>query len=336
MKRFSLLDLSPIPEGHTAGEALSNTVSLAKAAETFGYHRYWLAEHHNMPGIASAATSIVISQVASATHTMRVGAGGIMLPNHAPLVIAEQFGTLATLYPDRIDLGLGRAPGSDMATARALRRHMVSDDSFPRDVLELIGYLAENDDNAAHVRAIPGTGTKVPTWLLGSSLFGAKLAAQLGLPYAFASHFAPAMLQAALLIYRQSFRPSQWLDAPYTMIGVGVCAAETDGEANYLRTSQVQAFANLITGCPGKLPTPVENLDLVVPGHIQAQALQALSCSATGSPVSIKLQLETLIEKHKPDEIILSGMIYNHSARVRSFEIAAKALSDLCDHKAAA
>ena len=336
MKRFSLLDLSPIPEGHTAGDALANTVSLAIAAETFGYHRYWLAEHHNMPGIASAATSIVISQVASATRKMRVGAGGIMLPNHAPLVIAEQFGTLATLFPDRIDLGLGRAPGSDMATARALRRNMVSDDSFPHDVLELIGYLGENDDNAAHVRAIPGTGTKVPTWILGSSLYGAQLAAQLGLPYAFASHFAPAMLEEALFIYRQTFRPSQWLDAPYAMIGAGVCAADTDEDAHYLRTSQVQAFANLITGRPGKLPAPVEDLDRVVPAHIQAQVAQALSCSATGSLVSVKKQLEALIERYQPDEIILSGMIHNHSARVRSFEIAAEALSDLCDHKAAA
>ena len=336
MKRFSLLDLSPIPEGHTAGDALANTVSLAIAAETFGYHRYWLAEHHNMPGIASAATSIVISQVASATRKMRVGAGGIMLPNHAPLVIAEQFGTLATLFPDRIDLGLGRAPGSDMATARALRRNMVSDDSFPHDVLELIGYLGENDDNAAHVRAIPGTGTKVPIWILGSSLYGAQLAAQLGLPYAFASHFAPAMLEEALLIYRQTFRPSQWLDAPYAMIGAGVCAADTDEDAHYLRTSQVQAFANLITGRPGKLPAPVDDLDQVVPAQIQAQVAQALSCSATGSLVSVKKQLEALIERYQPDEIILSGMIHNHSARVRSFEIAAEALSDLCDHKVAA
>ena len=336
MKRFSLLDLSPIPEGHTARDALANTVSLAIAAETFGYHRYWLAEHHNMPGIASAATSIVISQVASATHRMRVGAGGIMLPNHAPLVIAEQFGTLATLFPDRIDLGLGRAPGSDMATARALRRNMVSDDSFPHDVLELIGYLGENDDNAAHVRAIPGTGTKVPIWILGSSLYGAQLAAQLGLPYAFASHFAPAMLEEALFIYRQTFRPSQWLDAPYAMIGAGVCAADTDKDAHYLRTSQVQAFANLITGHPGKLPAPIEDLDKVVPAHIQAQVAKALSCSATGSMVSVKKQLEALIERYQPDEIILSGMIHNHSARVRSFEIAAEALSDLCDHKVAA
>ena len=336
MKRFSLLDLSPIPEGYTAGDALANTVSLAKAAEIFGYHRYWLAEHHNMPGIASAATSIVISQVASATHKMRVGAGGIMLPNHAPLVIAEQFGTLATLFPDRIDLGLGRATGSDMATARALRRHMVSDDSFPPDVVELISYLGDSDDTAANVRAIPGTGTKVPIWILGSSLYGARLAAQLGLPYAFASHFAPEMLKEALLIYRQFFRPSQWLDAPYAMIGVGVCAADTDEEAYYLRTSQVQAFANLITGCPGKLPTPVEYLDPVVPAQIQAQVEQALYCSAFGSLVSVQQQLETLIKRYQPDEIILSGMIHNHSARVRSFEIAAEALSDLCDQKAAA
>ncbi|MDA0319163.1 MAG: MsnO8 family LLM class oxidoreductase, partial [Proteobacteria bacterium] len=215
-------------------------------------------------------------------------------------------------------------------------RNMVSDDSFPHDVLELIGYLGENDDNAAHVRAIPGTGTKVPTWILGSSLYGAQLAAQLGLPYAFASHFAPAMLEEALFIYRQTFRPSQWLDAPYAMIGAGVCAADTDEDAHYLRTSQVQAFANLITGRPGKLPAPVDDLDQVVPAQIQAQVAQALSCSATGSLVSVKKQLEALIERYQPDEIILSGMIHNHPSRVRSFEIAAEALSDLCDHKAAA
>ena len=269
-----------------------------------------------MPGIASAATSIIISQVASATHTMRVGASGIMLPNHAPLIIAEQLGTLATLYADRIDLGLGRAPGSDMATARVLRRNMVSDDSFPRDVLELIGYLAENDHSASHVRAIPGSGMKVPTWILGSSLKGAQSAAQLGLPFAFASHFAPAMLEKALLIYRQSFRPSQWLDAPYAMIGAGVCAADTDEEADYPRTSQVQAIANLFMGRPGKLPAPEDYLDLMVSAHTQAQVGKSLSCSATGSPVGVKKQLEALIERYQPDEIILSGMIHNHCARV--------------------
>jgi luciferase family oxidoreductase group 1 len=335
MQHFSLLDLSPIPEGKTAADALANTVSLARAAEGFGYYRYWLAEHHNMPGIASAATSLVIGQVAAATKTMRVGAGGIMLPNHAPLVIAEQFGTLATLYPHRIDLGLGRAPGSDMATARALRRHMAPDDSFPSDVVELIGYLGENEDEQS-VKAIPGSGTNVPIWILGSSLYGAQLAAHLGLPYAFASHFAPAMLEEAIAIYRKTFRPSQWLTKPYVMMGAGVCAADTDEEAVFLRSSQVQAFARLMSGKPGKLPVPVEQLDLEVPRHIQAQVEQALSCSATGSLRTIRKKLEILLDTHKPDELMVTGMIHDHDARVRSFDIAAQALSDLCETQVAA
>jgi luciferase family oxidoreductase group 1 len=335
MQHFSLLDLSPIPEGKTAADALANTVSLARAAEGFGYYRYWLAEHHNMPGIASAATSLVIGQVAAATKTMRVGAGGIMLPNHAPLVIAEQFGTLATLYPQRIDLGLGRAPGSDMATARALRRHMAPDDSFPSDVVELIGYLGENEDEQS-VKAIPGSGTNVPIWILGSSLYGAQLAAHLGLPYAFASHFAPAMLEEAIAIYRKTFRPSQWLTKPYVMMGAGVCAADTDEEAVFLRSSQVQAFARLMSGKPGKLPVPVEQLDLEVPRHIQAQVEQALSCSATGSLRTIRKKLEILLDTHKPDELMVTGMIHDHDARVRSFDIAAQALSDLCETQVAA
>lgn len=335
MQHFSLLDLSPIPEGKTAADALANTVSLARAAEGFGYYRYWLAEHHNMPGIASAATSLVIGQVAAATKTMRVGAGGIMLPNHAPLVIAEQFGTLATLYPHRIDLGLGRAPGSDMATARALRRHMAPDDGFPSDVVELIGYLSENEDEQS-VKAIPGSGTNVPIWILGSSLYGAQLAAHLGLPYAFASHFAPAMLEEAIAIYRKTFRPSQWLTKPYVMMGAGVCAADTDEEAVFLRSSQVQAFARLMSGKPGKLPVPVEQLDLEVPRHIQAQVEQALSCSATGSLRTIRKKLEILLDTHKPDELMVTGMIHDHDARVRSFDIAAQALSDLCETQVAA
>ena len=335
MKRFSLLDLSPIPEGKTASDALANTVALARAAETYGYYRYWLAEHHNMPGIASAATSIVISQVASATKSMRVGAGGIMLPNHAPLVIAEQFGTLATLHPNRIDLGLGRAPGTDMATARALRRHMASDDSFPNDVLELMGYLGDHKD-PKHVKAIPGHGTNVPIWILGSSLYGAQLAAHLGLPYAFASHFAPAMLEQAISIYRETFRSSEILEKPYVMIGAGVCAAETDEEATFLMSSQVQAFARLRSGTPGKLPAPVMELDSVVPRHIQAQVEQALACSATGSVKTVRKKLEALIDQYKPDELMVTGMIHDHDARMRSFEIAAEALSDLCEQQVAA
>jgi luciferase family oxidoreductase group 1 len=335
MLNYSLLDLSPIPEGGTAADALANTVDLARAAERFGYHRYWLAEHHNMPGIASAATAIVIAQVAAATKTMRVGAGGIMLPNHSPLVIAEQFGTLATLHPGRIDLGLGRAPGTDMGTARALRRHMAPDDSFPDDVLELIDYFEDADDTKA-IRAVPGTGTHVPVWILGSSLYGAQLAAYLGLPYAFASHFAPAMLQEALETYRATFRPSQWLAKPYTMMAAGVCAADTDAEAAYLRTSHILAFARLRMGRPGKLPRPTRDLEAEVPDALMAQVEHAMSCSATGSPATIRRQLLALLNLHRPDELMVTGMIHDHAARVRSFELSSEVLADLRDkHQAA-
>ena len=335
MQNYSLLDLSPIPEGGSAADALANTVDLARAAERSGYHRYWLAEHHNMPGIASAATAIVIAQVAAATRTMRVGAGGIMLPNHSPLVIAEQFGTLATLYPGRIDLGLGRAPGTDMGTARALRRHMAPEDSFPDDVLELIGYF-EDADEAKAIRAVPGAGTHVPVWILGSSLYGAQLAAYLGLPYAFASHFAPAMLQEALETYRATFRPSQWLAKPYTMMAAGVCAADTDSEAEYLRTSHILAFARLRMGRPGKLPRPTRDIGAEVPAALMAQVEHAMSCSATGSPTTIRRQLAALLDRHRPDELMVTGMIHDHAARVRSFELSAEVLSDLRDkHEAA-
>lgn len=330
MQHFSLLDLSPIPEGKTAADALANSVNLARAAEGFGYHRYWLAEHHNMPGIASAATAVVIGHIAAATKTIRVGAGGIMLPNHAPLVIAEQFGTLATLYPHRIDLGLGRAPGTDMATARALRRHMAPEDSFPQDVLELIGYLGDVPAEA-RVRAVPGAGTNVPIWILGSSLYGAQLAAHLGLPYAFASHFAPAMLEEALEIYRRSFRSSMWLQKPHVMVAAGVCAADTDDQAAFLRSSQLLAFARLRTGQPGKLPLPTHDLNHEIPPAVMAQVTQALSCSATGSPASVKQQLSAIIEAHKPDELMVTGMIHDPVARIRSFEIAAEVLTGFCN-----
>ncbi|WP_372571670.1 LLM class flavin-dependent oxidoreductase [Ruegeria jejuensis] len=335
MKHFSLLDLSPIPEGKTVANALANSVKLACAAERAGYHRYWLAEHHNMPGIASAATALVIGHVAAATTTMRIGAGGIMLPNHSPLVIAEQFGTLATLYPDRIDLGLGRAPGTDMATARALRRHMASEDNFPQDVLELIGYLGD-DATETGVQAFPGTGTNVPIWILGSSLYGAQLAAHLGLPYAFASHFAPAMLEEALDVYRRTFRPSIWLKEPHAMIAVGVCAADTDAEATFLRSSQILALVRLRTGKPSKLPLPTHNLEQEVPSALLHQVRQALSCSATGSPSTIKQQLGDLIKTYQPDEVMVTGMIHEPSARIRSFEIAADALNSFCKAPAAA
>lgn len=326
MQQFSILDLSPVPEGGTAADALANTIDLARCAEKTGYHRYWLAEHHNMPGIASAATSIVIGQVAAATKKMRIGAGGIMLPNHAPLVIAEQFGTLATLFPGRIDLGLGRAPGTDMATARALRRHMTGDDGFPGDVQELMAYLGSTGGGAG-VRAIPGEGTNVPIWILGSSLYGAQLAAAFGLPYAFASHFAPQMLDEALAVYRQTFRPSPWLDAPHAMIVAGVCAAETDEEAIFLRSSQILAFARLRSGSPGKLPLPVEDLTREVPDHLLEQVNSALSVSATGSPETVERKLGDIIARYQPDELMVTGMIHDHSARKHSFEIVAKILA---------
>ncbi len=330
MQKFSLLDLSPIPEGKSAADALAATVDLARAAERFGYHRYWLAEHHNMPGIASAATAVVIGHVASATSTMRIGAGGIMLPNHAPLVIAEQFGTLATLYPGRIDLGLGRAPGTDMATARALRRHTAPEDSFPQDVQELISYFGDSSD-ATPVRAIPGAGTHVPVWILGSSLYGAQLAAWLGLPYAFASHFAPDMLEQALAIYRSTFQPSDQLEKPHVMMAAGVCAAATDAEASFLRSSQFLAFARLRTGRPGKLPHPTHDLDREIPAPVMAQVEQALSCSATGSASTIRQKLRNIIDTYQPDELMVTGMIHDHAARVRSFEIAADVLADLTE-----
>ncbi|GHA43418.1 hypothetical protein GCM10008927_05110 [Amylibacter ulvae] len=330
MQKFSLLDLSPVSEGHSTADALNNTVELAQAAEKSGFHRFWLAEHHNMPGIASAATSVVIGHVAGQTKTMRIGAGGIMLPNHAPLIIGEQFGTLATLYPDRIDLGLGRAPGTDGATAQALRRHMTPEDTFPQDVQELIAYFADAPDNAA-VRAIPGTGTHVPVWILGSSLFGAQLAAYLGLPYAFASHFAPSMLEQAISIYRSTFQPSQFLDKPYLMLAAGVCAADTDAAAQYLRTSQMLAFARLRTGKPGKLPRPVDDITAHIAPNIMTGVKHAMSFSATGSPDTVKQQLRSIIATHQPDELMITGMIHDHTARLQSFDIAAKTLADLCD-----
>ncbi|MEQ9693166.1 LLM class flavin-dependent oxidoreductase [Shimia sp. SDUM112013] len=328
MKQFSLLDLCPIPEGHTPAQAIANTVALAQLAEATGYHRFWMAEHHNMPGVASSATAVLIGHVAGATSTLRVGAGGIMLPNHAPLVVAEQFGTLATLYPDRIDLGLGRAPGTDMATARALRRHMAPEDGFPQDVQELMGYLAL-PSGEARVRAVPGEGTTVPVWILGSSLYGAQLAAQLGLPYAFASHFAPAMLDQALEVYRRSFRPSSMLSEPYAMVAAGICIADTDEEAAYLRTSQQMGFARLRTGRPGKLPEPVADISEVIPAPVLAQVNAALSCSAVGGPDTARAQLAQIIARTQPDEIMITGMIHDPAARLRSFEMAAEILRDL-------
>ncbi len=325
--KYSLLDLAPVAEGQTAADALANSLDLARHAEAWGYHRFWLAEHHNMPGIASAATAVVIGHVAAGTKNIRVGAGGIMLPNHAPLIIAEQFGTLATLYPNRIDLGLGRAPGTDMTTARALRRHMEASDEFPSDVLELQRYL-DVPDPANRIHAFPGEGTQVPLWILGSSLYGAQLAAYLGLPYAFASHFAPAQLEEAVHTYRTTFRPSAKRDAPYFMLAAGVSAADTDARADFLRSSQVLAFARLRAGQPGKLPPPQTDLS-EVPSQMRAEVDFALSCAAVGSPATVKAQLAALISRHQPDEVLLTGMIYDHQARLTSFQIAAEAIRDL-------
>ena len=325
--KYSLLDLAPVAEGQTVAQALAGSLDLARHAEAWGYHRFWLAEHHNMPGIASAATAVVIGHVAAGTRTIRVGAGGIMLPNHAPLVIAEQFGTLATLYPDRIDLGLGRAPGTDMATARALRRHMAASDQFPEDVVELLSYLGPGSLET-RVHAFPGQGTNVPVWILGSSLYGAQLAAWLGLPYAFASHFAPAMLKEAAETYRATFRPSAHLDQPWFMMAAGVCAAESDAQAEFLRSSQILAFARLRSGQPGRLPPPSHDLS-EVPPQVRAGVDAALSCAAVGAPAEVKAQLAALIARHRPDEIMLTGMIHDHTARLRSFEIAAGAMREL-------
>ncbi len=325
---FSILDLAPIAQGSTASDALGNSLDLAQHAERWGYHRFWLAEHHNMPGIASAATAVLIGHIAAGTSRIRVGSGGIMLPNHAPLVIAEQFGTLATLYPGRIDLGLGRAPGTDMATARALRRHLDGGDDFPRDVMELMAYLGPEQPGQT-VKANPGTGTEVPLWILGSSLYGAQLAAHLGLPYAFASHFAPAALDQAVAVYRQTFRPSAQLQQPRFMLAVNVFAAASDAEGHYLRSSMLQAFVNLRTGRPGQLPRPVEHVEEHLDPFALASADQALSIAAVGAPDTVRRRLSELVARYRPDELILTGQIHEHAARLRSFEIAAEILSSL-------
>lgn len=320
----NILDLSPIPEGGTAADALRNTGDLAVHAETLGYSRFWLAEHHNMPGIASSSTAVLIGHVAGRTRTIRVGSGGIMLPNHAPLVVAEQFGTLATLYGDRIDLGLGRAPGTDGRTAHALRRGRM-EDNFPEEVIELMGFLNPSQPGQP-VRAIPGEGTQVPIWILGSSLFGAQLAAHLGLPYAFASHFAPDALEAASETYRRTFRPGL-IDAPRFMMAINVFAAETEPEARLMRSSQLQGFVNLRSGRPGPLPAPRSEIT----GSKQAieTAEAALRIAAIGTPDQVHGRLRALIDHHRPDEVILSSQVHDPAARLRSFEIAAQALRGL-------
>ncbi|HEY4185751.1 MAG TPA: LLM class flavin-dependent oxidoreductase [Polyangia bacterium] len=319
---FSLLDLAPITAGGDAAASFRNAAALARHAEALGYHRYWLAEHHNMPGIASAATSIVIGHVAAATSTIRVGAGGIMLPNHAPLVIAEQFGTLDALHPGRIDLGVGRAPGTDQLTARALRRTLTGDvDSFPDDVQELMSYF-DADQSGRRVRAVPAAGAAIEVWILGSSLFGAQLAGALGLPYAFASHFAPGYLMQAIELYRHAFRPSARLAKPHVMLGVNVVAAGSDDEARLLLTSLQQAFVNLRSGHPTPLPPPVEGFaDTLTPPQA-AMLDDVLACAAVGSPERVRDRLEALVARTSADELILTSQIYDHGARCRSFEIA--------------
>jgi luciferase family oxidoreductase group 1 len=320
---FSVLDLSPITMGSDAGRSLRNTLDLAQHAERWGYRRYWLAEHHSMPGIASAATSVVICHVATGTSTIRVGAGGIMLPNHSPLVIAEQFGTLEALFPGRIDLGLGRAPGSDQAAARALRRTLASNpDEFPQDVIELLQYFAPADAEQ-RVTAVPGVGLKVPLWILGSSLFGAQVAAALGLPFAFASHFAPAMMMQAIEIYRSRFRPSGQLDRPYLMLGFNIFAADTDAEAQLLATSMKQAFVNLRSGRPTQLPPPLEGYERQLPPAATAMLADVLASSAIGSPDTVGKSLTAFIDRTKPDELMMTSQIFDHAARLRSYEIAA-------------
>ena len=332
---FSVLDLSPVPRGATPGDSLRNSRDLARHAEALGFHRYWLAEHHNMTGIASAATSVVIGYIAEGTKTIRVGSGGIMLPNHAPLVIAEQFGTLASLYPGRIDLGLGRAPGTDQGTARALRRAMgPSDDRFPDDVQELQMFLGPQLAGQT-VRAVPGMDTNVPIWLLGSSLFSAQLAAHLGLPFAFASHFAPDMMMKALEIYRHMFRPSDVLDKPYAMLGINVVAADTDEEARKLFTSQQQAFWNLRRGAPGLLPPPVNSMEGVWTPMEKAQVDHALSCAVVGSPDTVRDGLEAFIERTGADELIITAQIFDHAARKRSYELVAGAHAAIAGRAAA-
>jgi luciferase family oxidoreductase group 1 len=324
MIRFSILDLCPIPEGGSAADAFRHSLDLAQHAESWGYYRFWLAEHHNMPGIASAATSIVIAHVAGGTKTIRVGAGGVMLPNHAPLVIAEQFGTLATLFPDRIDLGLGRAPGTDGLTARALRRDaLAASDRFPEDVVELQSYFRPSQPGQ-RVRAVPGAGLNVPIWLLGSSLFSAQLAAQLGLPFAFASHFAPADLMQAIDVYRRQFQPSAQLDRPHVMAGINVIAADTDRQARRLFTSQQQAFVNLRRGMPGQIPPPIDDIDAYCSPAERAMIDRALSCAVIGSPDVVSRGLQDFISQTRVDEIIITANIYEHAARLKSFGMIAE------------
>ena len=320
---LSLLDLSPISEGSTASDSLHNSLDLAQRAERWGFHRYWLAEHHGMTGIASAATAVLIAHIAAGTSTLRVGAGGIMLPNHAPLIIAEQFGTLEALHPGRIDLGVGRAPGTDPATSRALRRNGdVQVEQFPQDVAELISYFKAKAQTQP-VRAIPGEGQNVPVWILGSSLFGAQLAAHLGLPYAFASHFAPGQLMAAIKLYREQFKPSAALAKPYVMLGIGVFAADSNTEAELLASSWQQVFVNLFSGTPGQLPPPVANYMAALPPMQQAMLHDVLACTMVGTADNIQQKITDFIAETQADELMITSQIYDHQARLHCYEIIA-------------
>jgi luciferase family oxidoreductase group 1 len=324
MTPLSVLDLAPIVEGSDAGRALRNSAELARHAERLGYRRFWMAEHHSMPGIASAATAVGLAYVGTQSSSIRIGAGGIMLPNHAPLTIAEQFGTLESLFPGRVDLGLGRAPGTDQAAAYALRRNLNADENqFPNDVLELQGYFKGTN---SRVRAIPGEGLDIPIWILGSSLFGAQLAAMLGLPYAFASHFAPQMLDEAIRVYRETFRPSEQLDKPYVMLGFNAFVADSDEEAELLSTSIQQAFVALRTGQPTKLPPPRAGYADTLPLHSKAILRSVLSCSAIGSPDTARRQVEQFIDRYKPDELMVTAQIHDHQARLKSYELLMEAV----------
>jgi luciferase family oxidoreductase group 1 len=322
MAAFSILDLAPVPQGGTPAVALRNTLDLARHAERWGYTRYWLAEHHNMVGIASAATAVVIGHVAGGTRTMRVGSGGIMLPNHSPLVIAEQFGTLASLYPGRIDLGVGRAPGTDQRTLRALRRDYDSAENFPQDVMELQALLGPVQPGQT-VQAVPGAGLEVPVWILGSSLFGAQLAAMLGLPYAFASHFAPAALMQALEVYRARFKPSRQLAESYTMAGINVIAADTDAQARRLFTSAQQSFTSIFRGTRGQLPPPIDDIETYWSPQEKTQASAMLSRSFVGSATTVRQGLERFLEETGVDEVMVASAVYDHGDRLRSYEILA-------------
>ena len=326
MTKISILDLVRVTQGTDARGALDNARDLAAHAEAWGYTRFWVAEHHNMPGVASAATAVVIAHIAAGTKTIRVGAGGIMLPNHAPIIIAEQFGTLAQLFPGRIDLGLGRAPGTDPLTARALRRSLQVEEDFPRDVLELQAFLAPARPGQA-VQAVPAAGTEVPLWILGSSTYGAQLAAELGLPFAFASHFAPEMLIPALNIYRARFKPSAQLARPYAMVGLNIIAADTDAGARRLATSQQMSFANRLRGTGGLSQPPIDDIDTYWTPAEKAQAMQRLSRSIIGGPETVRAGLEALIDETRADELIVVSDIYDHADRLRSFELVAQAMA---------